>query len=277
VAHQSDINGFSTIAETRKDCVAIVSPWNYQELVTKSSSDATQVLINEFGSQTLSPDKVFTTFGTYSAVYGNMKYQYDKFNDLNRWLSVGGDVAGLCAQNDAQNDPWWAVAGTTRGIIRNCIKLAINPRKQNRDDLYVNAINPVMSIPGEGQGVVWGNKTSTAEPSAFDRLNVRRLLIVVEKTIATAARYVLFEFNDTFTRNRMRGLIEPYLRTVKSRRGIYDFMVVCDASNNPGTVIDANGLVVDIYLKPEKVAEFINVNVYVTRTDANFQELIGKP
>ena len=276
VSHQLDMNRASTIAATRKDCLAIVAPYDYASIVGKSATDATEWMIAEFGSQTSPVAGTFNTFNSYSAIYGNMKYQYDKFNDVNRWLCIAGDIAGLAAQTDANRDPWWAFAGLERGKIRNSIKPAFNPNKQNRDDLYINSINPVMSVPGEGVMIVWGQKTSLAKPSAFDRVNVRRLLITLEKAIATASRYALFEFNDEFTRARLRGLIEPFLRDVKGRRGIYDFLVVIDSSNNTAEVIDKNALIIDVYIKPTKVAEFIQINMNVTRTDANFQELIGR-
>jgi hypothetical protein len=276
VSHQLDMNRASTIAATRKDCLAIVAPYDYASIVGKSATDASAWLIEEFGSQTSPVAGTFGTFNSYSAIYGNMKYQYDKFNDVNRWLCIAGDIAGLAAQTDANRDPWWAFAGLERGKIRNSIKPAFNPNKQNRDDLYVNSINPVMSVPGEGVMIVWGQKTSFAKPSAFDRVNVRRLLITVEKAIATASRYALFEFNDEFTRARLRGLIEPFLRDVKGRRGIYDFLVVIDSSNNTAEVIDKNALIIDVYIKPTKVAEFIQINMNVTRTDANFEELIAR-
>jgi len=276
ISHQIDINRASTICSTRKDCLAIVAPYDYPSLVGKSASDATEWMTDNFGSQKYPMPSTYYTFNSYSAVYGNMKYQYDKFNDVNRWLCIAGDIAGLAAQTDANRDPWWAFAGLERGKIRNAIKPAFNPNKQNRDDLYINSINPIMSVPGEGVMVVWGQKTATARPSAFDRVNVRRLLITIEKAISTVCKYVIFEFNDEFTRARLRGMIEPFLRDVKGRRGIYDFMVVVDGSNNTAEVIDNNALVVDIYIKPTKVAEFIQLNVNVTRTDANFEELIAR-
>jgi phage tail sheath protein FI len=266
----------SEIAESRKDCITIVGPYEYSQLVSQSATDASQVLNNLYGTQTTYTGKLFTRFGTYSAVYGNMKYQYDKFNDVNRWMCLAGDIAGLYAQTDVNRDPWWAPAGLERGKMKNVIKLALNPNKQNRDDLYVNSINPIINITGEGAGVVFGQKTATPKPSAFDRVNVRRLLVTIEKAIATSARYSLFEFNDVFTRNRLKGLIEPFLRSVKSRRGLYDYMVVIDETNNTAEVIDKNALIIDIYLKPTKVAEFIQINAFVTRTDANFQEIVGR-
>lgn len=273
--HQLDLNYASTIAETRKDCVAVVAPYNYAYLTTKSSSDCTQYLLDNFGSQTEYDGKLFTGFGTYSAVYGNMKYQYDKWNNVNRWVSLVGDIAGLYAQTDNTNDPWWAPAGTSRGVIKNAIKLAFNPNKANRDELYVNSINPVMAIAGEGSAIVWGQKTATATPSSFDRVNVRRLLIYLEKTISTACNIGLFEFNDSFTRTRLFNIIDPFLRTVQSRRGLYAYKLVIDESNNDNQVIDANGLVVDIYLQPTKVAEFIRLSAIVVPTGASFSEYVG--
>lgn len=277
IASKGNLNGMSQIAESRKDCFAVVAPYEETDFIGKSATDATATLCNEFGVKTpLTGQRDFSTFGTYSAVYGNMKYQYDKFNDVNRWVSMAGDVAGIFAAMDADRDPWWAPAGLERGKAKNAIKLAVNPNKQNRDELQVNSINPIIPIPGEGNAVIWGQKTATAKPSAFDRINVRRLLITIEKAVATAARYGLFEFNDAFTRSRLFALIDPFLRTVQARRGVYDYLVVVDESNNTPDVIDANALVIDVYLKPTKVAEFIQVNMKVTRTDANFAELVGQ-
>jgi hypothetical protein len=275
ICHALDMNYASTIAESRKDCMAIVAPFDYAYLSTKSNTDCTSYLLDNFGSQVDFDGKIFYTFGTYTAVYGNMKYQYDKFNNVNRWVNVSGDLAGLYAQTDNTNDPWWAVAGTLRGVIKNAIKLAFNPNKQNRDELYVNSINPIMAIAGEGSAIVWGQKTATATPSAFDRVNVRRLLIYLEKSIATASNIGLFEFNDTFTRTRLFNIIDPFLRTVQARRGLYAYKLVIDESNNTSQVIDSNGLVIDIYLQPTKVAEFIRVSAIVVPTGASFQEYVG--
>jgi hypothetical protein len=276
VANKLDLNGASEIAEDRKDCIAIVAPYEYAAIVGQGATDATDYLLGAFGTQTVSEDKLFTVNGTYSAIYGNMKYQYDKFNDVNRWICVAGDVAGVYAQTDANRDPWWAPAGMDRGKMKNVIKLAFNANKQNRDDMYVNAINPIISIAGEGQGIIFGQKTATAKPSALDRINVRRLLIVIEKAIASAVKYSIFEFNDAFTRNRIVGMIDPFLRTVKARRGVYTYGVQCDAANNPPAVIDQNGLVIDIFVQPTKVAEFIEVRVNIQKTgDATFSEKLG--
>ena len=276
IAHSLDINGASNIAEARRDLIAIIAPYDYSTLVGQSSTTATSNLIAAFGAQVMTPQQIFTTFGTYSSIYGNMKYQYDKFNDVNRWMCLAGDIAGLYAQTDATNDAWWAPAGLSRGKIKNVIKLAFNANKANRDELYVNSINPIISIAGEGAGIVMGQKTATQKPSAIDRVNVRRLLIVIEKAVATSVKYALFEFNDTYTRSRLIGIIDPFLRTVKSRRGVYDYLVVCDSNNNGAAILDANALVIDVYVKPTKVAEFITINMNITRSDANFQELVGQ-
>ena len=277
ISHELDMNGMATIAETRKDCIAIVAPYKVDNIVGKSSTNATLQLLYKFGSKTVDPSgsPEFSTYGTYSSIYGNIKYQYDKFNDVNRWICVAGDVAGLYAQTDKTRDPWWAPAGIERGKIKNAIKLAFNPSKPDRDELYVNSINPITPIQGEGNAIVFGQKTATAKPSALDRVNVRRLMIVIEKAVATAVKYSIFEFNDAFTRSRLVGMIDPFLRTVKARRGVYDYYVQCDASNNPPSVLDANGLVIDVYIKPTRVAEFIQVNFNILRSDANITEFIG--
>jgi phage tail sheath protein FI len=233
-------------------------------------------LCEDFGTQTVFADKIFTTFGTYSCIAGNMKYQYDKFNDVNRWVSVLGDIAGLYAQTDQISETWYAPAGSTRGVIKNCIKLAFNPNKQNRDNLYQNAINPIMSVAGEGSAVVYGQKTATSIPSAMDHVNVRRLLIVLEKTIAISVRFGLFEFNDSFTQNRLYSVVDQYLRSVKAKRGLIDFKVVCDSTNNTPFVIDQNALVMDIYLKPAKAIDTIALNVFAVPTGVKFEEIIGK-
>lgn len=271
-------NGMANVATARKDCFAVVAPYDELDIIGKSNTDATKAICDNYGSKTslIGSGRDFSAFTNYAGIFGNMKYQYDKYNDVNVWLPIHGDVAGLMAQTDANRDPWWAAAGLERGKIKNAIRLAFNPNKQNRDDLYVNSVNSIMSIPGEGNAVIWGQKTAVSKPSAFDRINVRRLLITIEKAIASASRYGLFEFNDSFTRTRLYTLIEPFLRQVKAKRGVYDYLVVIDDSNNTPEVIDANALVIDVYVKPEKVAEFINLNVNVTRTDANFSELVGK-
>lgn len=272
LAHETSIEKASEISLARKDCFAEVGPFDASELVNKSSATAVTYLTTKFGTVD-SSTPVYDVFTTYAAVYGNMKYQYDKYNDVNRWLAVLGDVAGLKALTDSELDPWWAAAGLNRGQIRNVIKLAFNPNKAGRDSLYTNAINPIVSLPGEGAGIVFGQKTSTSVASAFDRINVRRLMLTIEKAIATALRPFMFEFNDEATRNSILGLINPYLSGVVARRGLYDYLVVCDTSNNTAEIIDQNALIVNVFVKPTKVAEFIQVNMVVTKTGASFEEI----
>lgn len=273
VGHEKSMAKASTVSSSRKDCVAIIYPYDASELVGKSSADATSYLTTNFGTVDSGTSPVWSDWNTYSAVYGNMKYQYDKYNDMNRWMTVGGDVAGLYAETDANHDPWWAPAGILRGKMKNTIKVAFNPTKTSRDSLYFNAINPIMSVLGEGQGIILGQKTATATASAFDRINVRRLLITIEKAIATSLRPFLFQFNEETTRNQIKGIINPYLGRIKARRGLYDFKVVCDETNNTDDVIDANGMLVDVFVQPTKVAEFIQVNVIVTKTGTSFDEI----
>jgi hypothetical protein len=276
--HELAMNKSATIAQTRKDCFNIVTPMSQADInyiVGHSNSESSTYMVQKFGTKDSTSGKSFSNFGTYSGIYANAKYQYDKWNDVNRWVSIAGDIAGLCAQTDATHDTWWAVAGVENGKIKNAIKLAFNPNKSNRDDMYYNSLNSVISIPGEGIAVVYGQKTATGNSSAFDRMNVRRLMIHVEKTIATASRVGLFQFNDSFTRSRLVGIIDPFLRSVKSRRGIFDYKLIIDESNNTPEVIDQNGLVIDVYVKPTRVAEFIQINAVVVKTGVDFNEVIG--
>ena len=203
------------------------------------------------------------------------KYQYDKYNDVYRWIPLNGDVAGLCARTDLERDPWYSPGGFSRGQIRNNIKLAWNPTKSERDDLYVKGVNPVVTFAGEGT-ILFGDKTLLEKPSAFDRINVRRLFIALEKTIARAARSSLFEFNDQFTRAQFVSIVEPYLRDVKGRRGITDYRVVCDETNNTAEVIDRNEFIGDIYIKPARSINFIRLNFVAVRTGVSFEEIVGR-
>lgn len=209
---------------------------------------------------------------SYAAIYAQWKYIYDKYNDKYRWVPMSGDMAGILARSEAMTEAWYPPAGMTRGQIKNVIKFAIAPTKQYRDTLYKNNINPIVAFPGEGN-VVWGQKTMLSAPSAFDRINVRRLFILLEKAIASSAKYMIFEFNDEYQRNLFKLMVEPFLRRVKGRRGLYDYLVVCDSSNNPGAVIDANEFVGDIYIKPNRSAEFIRLNFIAVGTDVNFSEV----
>jgi len=200
------------------------------------------------------------------------KYQYDRYNDVYRWIPLNGDVAGTAVRTDFVADPWFSPAGFNRGQIKNVVKLAYSPSKTDRDTLYKRNVNPVVTFPGNGT-VLYGDKTLQSKPSAFDRINVRRLFIVLEKAIATAAKYQLFEFNDAFTRAQFRNLVEPFLRDVQGRRGIIDFKVVCDETNNTGEVIDKNEFVADIFVKPARAINFIQLNFIATRTGISFEEI----
>jgi phage tail sheath protein FI len=203
------------------------------------------------------------------------KYMYDKYNDVYRWVPLNGDVAGTIVRTDNTRDPWFSPAGFNRGQIKNVVKLAFNPGKSDRDTLYKVDVNPVVNFPGEGV-VLYGDKTLLGKPSAFDRINVRRLFIVLEKAISTSAKFTLFEFNDEFTRATFRNLVEPYLRDIKGRRGIYEFKVVCDGSNNTPERIDRNEFWGDIYIKPARSINFIQLNFVAVRTGVSFDEIVGK-
>lgn len=249
------------ISEVRKDCVTFVSP--SQSDVVNSLTPVTDITTarQAYGSS------------SYAVMDGNFKYQYDKYNDIYRWVPLNGDLAGVCAYTDYVTDPWFSPGGLNRGRIKNTIKLAFNPTKAQRDALYVESVNPVVIFRGEGP-VLFGDKTLQTKPSAFDRINVRRLFIVIEKAISTASKYLLFEFNDRTTRNRFINMVEPYLRTVQGRRGIQDFKVVCDESNNTGEVIDRNEFVGDIYVKPNRSINFIYLNFVAVSSSVTFEEVV---
>jgi len=251
------------IAGTRKDCVAFVSP-EKADCVDNAGSEATDI-VNFRDSLTSS---------SYAVIDSGYKYQYDKYNDVYRWIPLNGDIAGLCVRTDNERDPWFSPGGLNRGVIKNVIKLAWNPTKAERDTLYTKGVNPVVSFPGEGT-VLFGDKTMLSKPSAFDRINVRRLFITLEKTISRAARFSLFEFNDQFTRAQFVSLVEPFLRDVQGRRGITDYRVVCDETNNTGEVIDRNEFVGDIYIKPARSINFIQLNFVAVRTGVSFNEVVG--
>lgn len=251
------------IAEVRKDCVVFISPQK-ADVVNNVGAEATDIV-------TFRNSLRSSSFAVCDTGY---KYQYDKYNDLYRWVPLNGDIAGLCVVTDSTRDPWYSPAGTSRGQIRNSIKLAFNPNKAERDLLYKNSINPVITQPGVGP-ILFGDKTLLAKPSAFDRINVRRLFIVLEKAIANAAKSFLFEFNDEFTRTQFRNLVEPFLRDVQGRRGIYDYKVICDDSNNTAEVIDQNRFVGDIYVKPAKSINYIQLNFVAVRSGIEFSEIVG--
>ena len=265
-----DANGQETIAEdlisiaeARKDLVAFVSP--PIEDTVGSSSPATDVMAFANG----------LTSSSYAVCDSSALYVYDKYNDVFRYIGAAGHVAGLCANTDRVADAWFSPAGVNRGQLLGATKLAFNPKKADRDTLYKGRVNPLVSFPGEGM-MLFGDKTLLSRPSAFDRINVRRLFIVLEKAIATAAKAQLFEFNDEFTRAQFRNLVEPFLRDVKGRRGITDFQVICDTTNNTGQVIDSNRFVADIFIKPARSINFITLNFIATRTGVEFSEISGQ-
>ena len=255
------------LAEVRKDCMVFISPCSDVGTILQGS-DLVQKTVN-FRTQIS-----FNVDSSYAVLDSGWKYQYDIYNDTYRWVPLNGDIAGLCARTDYTNDPWWSPGGLNRGKIKNVVKLSYNPNKTERDELYKNGINPVVSFPGQGT-VLFGDKTLATKASAFDRINVRRLFIVLEKSIATASKYQLFELNDSFTRNQFVATVEPFLRSVKGRRGITDYKVVCDETNNPSDTIDRNEFVADIYIKPARSINFITLNFVAVRTGASFSEVVG--
>lgn len=262
IANERD-DGYSAISlvNTRLDCVAYIGS-RYEDCVGQRSASATKAIIGyRKGNGMISGrgvGSVASISNMYCALFGNYKYQYDRYNDTYRWVNFAGDVAGLRAQTSSELDPWWAAAGLNRGQIKNVTKLAFNPNHSQRDDLYKNNINIICSFPNQGT-VLWGQKTLLDKASSFDRLNVRHLFNYIERALAKMSKYQVFEFNDTFTRNRIISIINPYLASVQAGRGIQDYYVVCDDTNNTPDVIAHNQLVVDIYIKPTYVAEFIKL------------------
>jgi phage tail sheath protein FI len=254
------------IAEVRKDCVVFVSP---------AYSDVVGIATEGVQAQNIVNFRNALRNTSYAFLDSGYKYQYDKYADMYRYVPLNGDIAGLTARSDSLKDPWFSPAGFTRGQIKNLVKLAFSPGKTERDLLYKNDVNPVVTFPGQGT-VLYGDKTLLGRASAFDRINVRRLFIVLEKAIATASNSTLFEFNDEFTRSQFVNLVEPYLRDVQGRRGIFDFRVVCDETNNTAEVIDSNRFVGDIYIKPAKSINFIQLNFVAVRSGVEFNEIAGQ-
>ena len=257
----------NNICETRLDCVVTLSPESADVVNNSAFIGAEQEDIINFRNTLPS--------SSYAIMDSGYKYQYDKFNDVYRNVPLNGDTAGLMARTDNVRDPWYSPAGFNRGNVKNVTRLTYNPRKADRDQLYKSGVNPVVTFPGQGT-VLFGDKTLLAKPSAFDRINVRRLFIVLEKAISTAAKFTLFEFNDAFTRAQFRNLVEPFLRDVQGRRGIFDFRVVCDETNNTPEVIDRNEFIGDIYIKPARSINFIQLNFIAVRTGVEFEEVVGQ-
>lgn len=253
------------ISEVRKDCVVFDSPPR-SAVVGSNAAGAKADNCVAYRNERRSSSFVFTDSG--------YKYQYDKYNDVYRYVPLNGDIAGLAVRTDDTRDPWYSPAGFNRGQIKNVVRLAFNPTQSERDILYKADINPVVTFPGQGT-VLYGDKTGLGKPSAFDRINVRRLFIVLRKTISNAAEQMLFEFNDEFTRAQFKNLVEPFLRDVQGRRGIYDFRVVCDETNNTPAVIDANRFVGDIYIKPARSINYIQLNFVAVGSGVEFSEVAG--
>ena len=255
------------VCEKRLDCIAFCSP-------------AQTDVENKLPYQALNSLKTFrdTTLNvnsSYAVLDSGWKYQLDTYNNLVRLVPLNGDIAGLVARTEFTNEAWFSPAGFNRGQLKNVVKLAYNPTQEaHRDELYTRQINPVVSFPGEGV-ILFGDKTAQTRPSAFDRINVRRLFIVLEKAIATASKFFLFEQNDAFTRAQFKNLVVPFLKTVQQRRGITDFKVVCDETNNTGEVIDRNEFVADIFIKPTRSINFIQLNFIATKTGVDFNEVGG--
>ena len=259
------VENLITIAEIRKDAVVFASPERADVVNVSNSETQKDNVIDFFNSRSSSSYCVFDS---------GYKYMYDKYSDVYRFVPLNGDIAGLAARTDLVADSWFSPAGFNRGNVRGAVKLAFNPSKSQRDELYMKRINPVCTFPGQGT-VLFGDKTALSSPSAFDRINVRRLFITLEKAISTASKFQLFEFNDEFTRANFRAIVEPFLREVQGRRGITDFLVVCDNTNNTGDVIDRNEFVAEIFVKPNRSINFIKLQFVATRTGVAFEEVAG--
>lgn len=251
----------SNIAEVRKDIIIFASPEDTDGsiLIGNGSDISTKILTYRAGLPSSS----------YAVLDSGYKYQYDRYNDVYRWIPLNGDTAGLCARTDSTNDPWFSPGGYTRGQVKNVVKLAYNPDKNARDAIYSSGINPIVSFPGQGV-VLYGDKTLLSKPSAFDRIGTRRLFIILEKSIAVAAKYQLFEYNDSFTRAQFKNMLEPFLRDIQGRRGITDFQVVCDTTNNTAAVVESYNFIADIYIKPNYSINYITLNFIAARQSVEF-------
>ena len=267
----SKAGAVAAVANTRKDCIAFVSPFNGNQVATSGNAalTPTQQLDNTID--------FFSSIGSSSYVVkdSGIKYVYDRFNDKYRYIGCNGDVAGLCVSTSTIGDDWISPAGTSRGGLQNVVKLAFNPNKAARDDLYTAAINPIVSFPGSGP-ILFGDKTALASPSAFDRINVRRLFLNIEKRARGLAEGVLFEQNDSVTRSGFNAALSGYLSEVQARRGVTDYLVICDETNNTGEVIDRNEFVAEIFVKPTRSINFVTVTVTATKSGVSFSEVVGR-
>ena len=270
---QSLANKIISVAEIRKDAVAFVSPNRGSFLSDGSAGSVVVFDANQITENVISffAPVSSSSFAVFDSSY---KYMYDRFADTFRYVPMNGDIAGLCARNDINNFPWFSPAGTARGAILNAVKLAYNPSQTQRDQLYSNRVNPIIFSPGGGI-ILFGDKTGLGKASAFDRINVRRLFIFLENAISAAARDQMFEFNDEITRTNFVNIVEPFLRDVQAKRGIFDFRVICDETNNTAAIIDNNEFVADIFIKPARSINFIGLTFVATRTGVSFEEVIG--
>ena len=262
-------NSLINLANTRKDCIAFVSPQRSDVIGSDASSAAAQAenVVDFFES--------ISDSSSYAVFDNNYKYIYDRFNDTYRWIPCNADMAGLCVNTTEVAEPWYSPAGFNRGNLRNAIKIAFNPNQEQRDDLYAKRVNPIVSFPGQGI-VLFGDKTALRSPSAFDRINVRRLFLILERTIKDFSKSVLFELNDVTTRSNFTTQVNNYMRDIQARRGMTDFLVVADESNNTADVIDRNEFVADIYIKPARSINFITLTFVATRTGVSFDEVVGR-
>lgn len=276
IASEAQKYAVTSIGNIRQDCVVFCSP-PAAHVINQTANAAVDNIVGWRTGLDPSDGSVVTDnlniSSTYAVVDGNYKYQYDKYGDRNRWVPLAGDIAGLCAFTDQVGQPWMSPAGFNRGQIAGVSRLAVDLRRAHRDRLYQLGINPVVGFSGQGF-VLYGDKTATTQASAFDRINVRRLFNMLKKAISDSAKYKLFELNNAFTRSSFKSEIDSYLTNIKDLGGIYDFLVVCDESNNPGSIIDRNEFVASIYIKPARSINFITLNFVATATDADFSELV---
>jgi phage tail sheath protein FI len=263
---QAKANKLISIAESRKDCIATISPHRSNVVNVTNTNTQTNNVIKFFSSLSSSSYTVFDS---------GYKYTYDRFNNLFRYIPCNGDIAGLMVRTDIEQFPWYSPAGQNRGILNNAIKLAFNPSKSERDSLYEARVNSIINQPGTGV-LLFGDKTGLSYASAFDRINVRRLFLTVEQALERVAQSQLFEFNDQITRSNFVNVVEPYLRDVQAKRGLFDFRVICDESNNTPEVIDNNEFRADIFLKPTKSINYVTLTFVATRTGISFEEVTGR-
>ena len=263
---QAKANKLISIAESRQDCIAVISPHRDNIVNITSATTQTNNIIKFFSPLSSSSYAVFDS---------GYKYMYDRFNDSFRYIPTNADVAGLMVRTDIEQFPWYSPAGQQRGVLNNAIKLTYNPNKAQRDSLYEARVNPIVNQPGTGI-VLFGDKTALSFASAFDRINVRRLFLTVEKSLESVANAQLFEFNDQITRANFTNVVEPFLRDVQAKRGLFDFRVICDESNNTADVVDNNEFRADIFLKPTKSINYVTLTFVATRTGVSFEEVTGR-